>query len=255
MARLSIIAEDSICDYSRSGRKLLMHGDWYPVDPSDLQRVMVRRGYGLSDQLRYLHQAQEAYAVEFPHQIAVVGGMIAERQRLLQTVSESLAETKRLMDAYRAIGSLPDVMLAASERSHASPQPSHSFYWCHRQVSGRWVRDLQKNLWNRRLLLAPDDGRDDAADDLPLALGVGPMNKKLQHRLVWLGKINQLHCFVNLLIDQGFVACHSNAKWLTAADLFELSHHKPLQPKRISDASDIKYDDEEAVKTCFPIVG
>ena len=113
------------------------------------------------------------------------------------------------------------------------------------------VRDLQRNLWSAKLLAPMNGGERDTA--LFIALGVGRYAGVPPQRMTWLGKTNQLHCFVNMMVGGGYVDCRGGSKWMTAADLFAPSDpSRRYTAKRISDARVINADDERQVRRCLP---
>lgn len=246
-------------DYRREGRRIVAGGEVFPLSAEGLRREMVRQCYDLRQQLLYLHRAEVVFSVADPVLMGQVGEWIERLQQQLEVSLQRQRRTASLLAGGAAVGlsaeadGLPSVWPTVSQAASDTGAPVRSFFWKAGEGCTEGVRDLQRNLWGAKLL-APqpgDGGERDTA--LLIALGVGRYAGMPPRRMTWLGKINQLHCFVNLMVDGGYVDCRGGSKWLTAADLFA-----PADParrytaKRISDARAINTDDERQVRRCLP---
>lgn len=245
-----------LSDYRREGRRVVMDNEVFPLSEEGLRREMVRQCYDLQHQLRYLHRAEQAFSVADPEMMDLVGKWIERLQQQLEALLKRRQHTAALLKMDGDSGLLSG---AAESLSPIQPSglasidepPRRSFFWTAGDKCMEGVRDLQRNLWNAKLLAPMNDGERDTA--LFIALGVGKYASLPPRRMVWLGKINQLHSFVEMMVGGGYVDCHGGSKWMTAADLFAPSD--PLRrytAKRISDARAINVDDEQQVHRCLP---
>jgi len=249
------ISGTTLRDYRREGRRIVADGEVFPLSLEGLRREMVRRHYDVRSQLLYLHRAELALSVADTELMAEVGGWIEELQQRFEQLTLRRQRTLELLGRDGAAG-LPtgaDGGTAEADGLSATPQggPLRSFFWKAGEGCVEGVRDLQRNLWGAKLLAHGDDtGRDTA---LLVALGVGRYAGLPPKRMTWLGKTNQLHCFVNMMVDGGYVDCRGGSKWMTAADLFAPADpSRRYTAKRISDARAINADDERQVRRCLP---
>jgi len=243
--------------YRRDGRRVVYRGEAFPLSAEGLRREMIRCGYDLRNQLCYLHRAEEAFSIANPDLMEMAGEWIDRLQRQFDVMSQRRQRTQALIKEFDSIGlptdatALPPSEKEVSTSRLDSAAPLRSFFWKSGKASIDGVRDLQRNLWNAKLLAQMSDGERDTA--LLIALGVGRYAGNPPQRMTWLGKTNQLHCFVEMMVGGGYVDCRGGSKWMTAADLFvPADPSRRYTAKRISDARAINADDERQVRRCLP---
>lgn len=243
-------------DYRREGRRIVSGGEVFPLSEEGLRREMVRQCYDLRQQLLYLHRAEMVFSVADPALMAKVGEWIERLQQQLEVSLRRRQHTASLLGLDDGSGLVTDVSgrqntIADNVATLQRDAPVRSFFWKAGEGCMEGVRDLQRNLWSAKLLAPMGDGGRDTA--LFIALGVGNYAGATPRRMTWLGKTNQLHCFVNMMVGGGFVDCRGGSKWMTAADLFAPSDPtRRYTAKRISDARAINADDEQQVRRCLP---
>lgn len=244
----------------RTKTTLRYDGDCFPSDPERLPDVMRRRGYNLAEQLRYLDRAMDAYSSIDIGLLDHVGRLIEDRQELLRRHNDMRRNTLRLLDEQSAIGLPPDVNGSASSarvpRATSPDTPLASFFWLDSRHGVDEARALQENLIAGKLLApSPSDGAPQRQQYTLLltALGVGAYAQRRPQQMTWLGKINQLHSLIDMLVGGRVVGCENNNKWKVAAGLFVVGPaRKPLTAKSLADASAILDDDRRAVRRCIP---
>lgn len=243
-------------DYRREGRRIVAGGEVFPLSEEGLRREMVHQCYDLRRQLLYLHRAEVVFSVADPDLMARVGEWIERLQEQLELSLQRRQHTASLLRMDDDSGLATDVADQPTASSEAVGKqdagvPLRSFFWKAGEGCMEGVRDLQRNLWSAKLLAPMNDGGRDTA--LFIALGVGRYAGVPPIRMTWLGKINQLHCFVEMMVGGGFVDCRGGSKWMTAADLFvPADPSRRYTAKRISDARTINADDERQVRHCLP---
>lgn len=257
MYRNPDIGDQLLRDYRREGRRIVAGGEVFPLSVEGLRREMVRKCYDLRRQLLYLHRAEVVFSVADPTLMAQVGEWIERLQQQLEQSLHRRRHTASLLGLDGGSGLATDAgSREAVAAEHATEHcdasaPLRSFFWKAGEGCMEGVRDLQRNLWSAKLLAPMNGGERDTA--LFIALGVGRYAGVPPRRMTWLGKTNQLHCFVNMMVGGGYVDCRGGSKWMTAADLFAPSDPtRRYTAKRISDARAINADDEQQVRRCLP---
>ena len=243
-------------DYRREGRRIVAGGEVFPLSEEGLRREMVRQCYDLRLQLLYLHCAEVVFSVADPVLMTKVGEWIDRLQQQLELSLRRQRHTASLLGLDGDSGLLsgaaaPQRATLTAPATQNDKMPLRSFFWKAGEGCMEGVHDLQRNLWSAKLLAPMADGGRDTA--LFIALGVGHYAGETPRRMTWLGKINQLHCFVNMMVGGGYVDCRGGSKWMTAADLFVPSDpSRRYTAKRLSDARAINADDERQVRRCLP---
>ncbi|MBQ0016859.1 MAG: hypothetical protein KBT04_07750 [Bacteroidales bacterium] len=232
---------------------ILADGVWYPYGVERIEAEMVRQRLDLKGQVIYLHSALSAYSVEHIELIDDLLQLIDQRQRLLERIKAARHRTAELLrddsdtDWSQGVKAGQTHFEAISE---GEQEPLVGYYLRDASVTEVELLSLQDQLVRSRLLMLPQSG-----NKVPLlvAFGFGKYAMRAIEPLRWLGKINQLHCLINLLVDARVIGCAADNKWKVAAQLFLLEgKNKQLTAKKLSDAGDINSDDERHVKRCVP---
>lgn len=111
---------------------------------------------------------------------------------------------------------------------------------------------MQDLLVTKHLIAPPR--QDGHRYPLAIALGIPGFAGNEVEPIVWIGKINQLHYFVEQLVLRNIVGCYDNNHWMVAAAVFRPARYgRTYTNKKIGDARAIKKVDSDAVDACLPL--
>lgn len=242
-------------------------GVCYSPTRQGLIDYMLAQGMEAYEQLRYLVKAQEVlsrYYLVNPQLREDVNQLIASVKDTLREIADNEDELRQSKLRRRQIhgdDSVADFQgrRSAGKRSknaisvRNAPETfmgSHTFHLIDpRYKEGGVVASIQDKLVEHQLILPPTK---ESGCDKPLLVAFGLRRADSVKPIVWTGKLNQLHYFIDYLYQHKVIGCADDHVWKVASELFVDRGRKPITNKQIFDAQAIKRKDEEAVLACLP---